>query len=59
VHGDRIVSVGGTAPAGAQVIDLGEATLLPGFIDSHTHHATEHPLFVMHLGRIVVQKAGT
>ena len=22
-------------------------------------HATEHPLFVMHLGRIVVQKAGT
>src|SRR5215468_9292145 len=37
VRGDRIVSVGGTAPAGARIIDLGEATLLPGFIDAHTH----------------------
>ena len=24
-------------PAGATVVDLGDATLLPGFIDSHTH----------------------
>jgi imidazolonepropionase-like amidohydrolase len=37
VHGDRIVSIGGTPPAGARTIDLGDATLLPGFIDSHTH----------------------
>ena len=37
VRGDRIVSVGGSAPAGARVIDLGNATLLPGFIDAHTH----------------------
>ncbi len=37
VRGDRIVSVGGSAPAGARVIDLGDATLLPGFIDAHTH----------------------
>ncbi len=37
VRGDRIVSVGAAAPAGARIIDLGDATLLPGFIDSHTH----------------------
>jgi imidazolonepropionase-like amidohydrolase len=37
VRGDRIVAVGGPAPAGAKVIDLGDATLLPGFIDAHTH----------------------
>src|SRR5260370_24616728 len=39
VRGDRIDSVGsGTAiPPGSVVIDLGDATLLPGFIDAHTH----------------------
>ena len=39
VTGGRIVAVGrDTAiPAGAEVIDLGDATLLPGFIDAHTH----------------------
>jgi imidazolonepropionase-like amidohydrolase len=38
VRGDRIVSVGSAGiPAGARVIDLGDATLLPGFIDAHTH----------------------
>ena len=37
VRGDRIVSVGPAVPAGARVIDLGDATLLPGFIDAHTH----------------------
>lgn len=38
---DRIVAVGRqgavTIPAGARVIDLGNSTLLPGFIDAHTH----------------------
>ena len=37
VEGGKIASVGGAAPAGAEVIDLGDATLLPGFIDAHVH----------------------
>ncbi|HJQ11784.1 MAG TPA: amidohydrolase family protein [Gemmatimonadaceae bacterium] len=41
VTDDRIVAVGPaattTAPAGAKVIELGDVTLLPGFIDAHTH----------------------
>src|SRR2546423_173066 len=42
VRADRIVSVGtAAAPPGARVIDLGDATLLPGFIDAHTHLTLE------------------
>jgi imidazolonepropionase-like amidohydrolase len=41
VENGKIVSVGGTAPAGAAVVDLGDATLLPGFIDAHVHLAME------------------
>jgi imidazolonepropionase-like amidohydrolase len=42
VTGDKIVSVGnGPIPAGAKVIDLGEATILPGFIDAHVHLTDE------------------
>jgi imidazolonepropionase-like amidohydrolase len=39
VDGDRITEVGANVaiPAGARVIDLGGATLLPGLIDLHTH----------------------
>lgn len=42
VEGNRIVSVNpATLPAGARIIDLGDVTLLPGFIDAHTHLAGE------------------
>jgi len=39
VSGGRIESVGAQSqtPAGAKVIDLGDATLAPGFMDAHTH----------------------
>lgn len=41
VRGNRIESVGSASslaiPADATLIDLGKATLLPGFIDTHTH----------------------
>jgi imidazolonepropionase-like amidohydrolase len=39
VQGDRIAAVGAsvTHPAGAQTLDLGDTTLLPGLIDAHVH----------------------
>ena len=41
VTGNRITAVGRsgavTVPANAQTIDLGDATLMPGLIDAHTH----------------------
>ncbi len=39
VAGTKIVAVGSDAaiPADADVIDLGDATLMPGFIDAHVH----------------------
>jgi imidazolonepropionase-like amidohydrolase len=43
VTGGKIVAVGSDAriPADAEVIDLGDATLLPGFIDAHVHLSNE------------------
>src|SRR5579863_7192818 len=41
IEGDKIKQVGASSqiavPAGANIIDLGSATLLPGLIDGHTH----------------------
>ena len=48
IQGERIVSVGPEAearvPAGATVIELPNATVLPGLIDAHTH-LTFDPVF--------------
>jgi imidazolonepropionase-like amidohydrolase len=39
IQGDKITDAGSNLaiPQGAQVIDLGDATLSPGFMDAHTH----------------------
>ena len=39
IEGERITAIGANVrvPAGAEVIDLTNATVLPGLIDSHTH----------------------
>ncbi len=44
VQGDKIVDAGSNLPlpSGAQVIDLGDATLSPGFMDAHTHLTADY-----------------
>lgn len=41
ISDDKIMAIGSlasiTVPAGTKTIDLGDVTLMPGFIDSHTH----------------------
>lgn len=44
IEGERIKAIGATLamPAGAKVIDLTGATVLPGLIDGHTHLLSNH-----------------
>jgi imidazolonepropionase-like amidohydrolase len=46
IRGDRIVDVGSGVqiPAGARVVDLSRATVLPGLIDTHLHVMDGNPL---------------
>lgn len=49
IQGERIIALGPanqlTIPPGSQVIDLSQATILPGLIDGHTHiYDTLNPL---------------
>jgi imidazolonepropionase-like amidohydrolase len=45
IRDDKIVGVesGYTSPAGAEVIDLSKATVMPGFIDCHIHISAKLP----------------
>jgi imidazolonepropionase-like amidohydrolase len=45
VHDDKIVALqaGFSSPAGAEVIDLSDATVMPGFIDCHVHISQRLP----------------
>ena len=45
VHDDKIIGVqrGFVSPAGAEVIDLSDATVMPGFIDCHVHISAKLP----------------
>ena len=47
IKGDKIIDVGSNLPTpdGARLIDLGDATLSPGFMDAHTHLTLDYTDF--------------
>ncbi|MGH9366869.1 MAG: amidohydrolase family protein [Thermoanaerobaculia bacterium] len=51
IEGDRVQAVGSSLPipSGTKVLELGDATLLPGLIDCHTHITTTYR-FLIHGG---------
>jgi imidazolonepropionase-like amidohydrolase len=58
IEGDRISSVSqGAPPAGSKVINLPNATLLPGFIDAHTHLTFEPNFGYQELGVSIPKEA--
>ena len=48
IEGDRVRAVGRgiEIPPGAEILDLGDATLLPGLIDCHTHLTTTYRFLI-------------
>jgi len=63
IDGDRITAVGPavevmkTVPAGAKVVDLGDATALPGLIDCHTHIMARIPEHAQGYGMNLLTKS--
>ena len=57
IEGDKIKSVGAvdeimkSPPVGAEIIDLGKATVLPGLIDCHTHVVSQPENYYIDLFR--------
>jgi imidazolonepropionase-like amidohydrolase len=53
INGERIMDVGPAAsvkiPAGAKTIDLSEATVLPGLIDTHVHVFSSPTNYISHI----------
>jgi len=50
IDGTRIAAVGDDVPAGADVIDGDNGTLLPGLIDAHTHTSEEGLTLALRFG---------
>ncbi len=59
IRGDRIVDVGSniTIPAGARVIDLSNATVMPGMIDAHVHVVSDQGAGLSAAGRTLLALA--
>ncbi|MFH8484808.1 amidohydrolase family protein [Streptomyces longisporoflavus] len=50
LDGTRIAAVGGEPPAGADIVDAGGGTLLPGLIDAHVHTSDEALALALRFG---------
>ncbi|MDF6019403.1 amidohydrolase family protein [Streptomyces sp. JH34] len=50
LDGTRIAAIGGEAPAGADIVDVSGATLLPGLIDSHVHTSEDGLALALRFG---------